>query len=158
MKIEKSNILILIAFILFLFVSIPGIIFNNAIKKYMTFLGIWAEKPVNIIKPIIVSDIPPIHRKTASMGDLKQPELKFITFSIKINNAKEIYIAGDFNKWKKDSIKLVKKEKDKWETIIPLAPGSYRYVYYIDGKKTMDPLNQLTDEYNGEKVSLLKVE
>ena len=99
-----------------------------------------------------------MHKKTAAMGDLKQPELKFITFSIKINNAKEIYIAGDFNKWKKDSIKLVKKEKNKWETIIPLAPGSYRYIYYIDGEKTMDPLNTLTDEYEGERVSILKVE
>lgn len=158
MNIERKNLLIILAIFLFVFISVPSVIFNQAIKRYLNFLGLWAEKPLNSTKPIYINQLPPIHKRTASIGDLKQPELKFITFSIQINSAKEVFLAGDFNKWNKNSIKLVKKDKNKWETIIPLPPGSYRYVYYVDGKKTLDPLNSKTDKYENEEVSLLKVE
>lgn len=157
MKIERKDILIVIAGVLFIIVSIPGVFFNQAVKKYLNFLGVWAEKPVSLIKPVVTKDIPAMHRRGSSGGDLAQPELRFITFFVKINSAGNIFVAGDFNKWSKDSVKLVKKEKNSWETIIPLAPGIYRYVYYVDGRKILDPLNPSTALYEGEKVSLLTV-
>ncbi|PIS47041.1 MAG: hypothetical protein COT17_05500 [Elusimicrobia bacterium CG08_land_8_20_14_0_20_51_18] len=157
MNIERKNVLILIAAVLFVFVSIPGVFFNKAVKKYLNFLGIWAEKPASVIKPVFVSNLPQMRRRGTSGGDLNQPELRFITFSVKINSAGEIVLSGDFNKWSADSVRLVKREGDKWETIIPLTPGTYRYVYYVDGKKTLDPLNPSTDVYENEKVSVLNV-
>ncbi|MEW5950616.1 MAG: hypothetical protein GX447_05535 [Elusimicrobia bacterium] len=155
MKIERKDILIALAVLMFIFISIPGVIFNAAVKKYLFFLNIWSEKPITQVKNH-PGKIPPV-RSSYFRADLKEPELKMISFSIKTKKSGEIYLAGDFNKWKKNDIKLIKKENGSYETMIALPQGTYKYVFYIDGEKILDPYNPSLADFDGQKVSVIEV-
>jgi len=76
---------------------------------------------------------------------------------VKIAGAKEVKIAGDFNKWDPDALPLAKKGKDLWEALLPLPPGRYKYLCRVDGQDVLDPLNPDTEPDAGRKVSILTV-
>jgi 1,4-alpha-glucan branching enzyme len=137
-------------------ISVPGVLFKDTFNRYFSFLNIWAEKPSSI-KKTYTNMMPEIHNKGRIKYDKEQFEPKLIRFYIKNKSAKEIAISGDFNKWKINSIKLVKTSGDLWETFIALAPGKYKYVYYVDGEKMLDPYNPDVDYIGNEKVSLINV-
>jgi 1,4-alpha-glucan branching enzyme len=80
-----------------------------------------------------------------------------VKFSVKVSGAKEVEIAGDFNKWNAATLPLSKKNKTHWETMVPLPPGRYKYLCVIDGQEVLDPLNPDTDMDSGRKVSVLTV-
>ena len=69
------------------------------------------------------------------------PEIKRrILFKIKVPNAKEVQISGDFNDWKPED--LAQGDKHIWTLTIPISPGVYTYNYIIDGqRKVKDPNN-----------------
>jgi hypothetical protein len=151
---ERKSLLMLVAAAVFALVSVPSVLFNNAIKKYFNFVGHWG---VATVKPSRTGVIPPAHMRADRPAEPPQPELRFVKFSIKISGAKEVRIAGDFNKWNPDSLSLVSKDKKTWEAIVPLPPGKYNYICRIDGQETLDPLNPETAMEAGRKVSVLTV-
>ena len=146
--------LMLAAAAAFALVSVPSVLFNNAIKKYFNFVGHW---DVANIKPSRNGIIPPTRPRYERPDEPPQPELRFVKFSVKITGAKEVKIAGDFNKWNPDALPLVKKDKNLWEALIPLPPGRYKYLCRVDGQDVLDPLNPDTELEAGRKVSLLTV-
>jgi len=156
---ERKSLLLLLAAAAFVLVSVPSVIFNNAITKYFNFVGHWN---VATIKPTRTALLPPPHaraEKAPEQGpaEAPQPELRFVKFSIKVPKAKNVRIAADFNKWNPDSLPLAKKDKNYWEGMTPLPPGRYSYVCVVDGQETLDPLNPDTSVENGRKVSVLTV-
>lgn len=151
--IERKALLMLLAAAAFALVSVPSVIFNNAINKYFSFVGHWS---VANIKPSRTGLIPPT-RAHSRRSDEPQPELRFVKFSIKIAGAKEVKIAGDFNKWNPEALVLVKTDGKTWEALVPLPPGRYAYLCRIDGADVLDPLNPDTDLDAGRKVSILTV-
>ncbi len=152
---ERRSLLIAVAFLSLLVISVPSVIFNNAIRKYLNFMGHWS---VASIKPYRGDRLPPLHRGTPGLrADPAQPELRFVKFTVKIANAKAVSVAGDFNKWNQDSVSLVQREKNTWVTVIPLPPGTYNYLYRIDGQLILDPLNPDTAMLDGRKVSVRTV-
>ena len=63
-------------------------------------------------------------------------------FSVKIDNAREIYLVGDFNDWAPtEQSRLWENEKGVWEKRLFLAPGKHRYKFIIDGRWVTDPSN-----------------
>lgn len=152
--IERKALLLLLAAAAFALVSVPSVLFNNAIKKYFSFVGHWS---VANIKPVRTGTLPPIRTHTERPVEPPQPELRFARFSVKIAGAKEVKIAGDFNKWNPDALSLVKKDAKTWEALVPLPPGRYKYLCRIDGQDVLDPLNPDTDMESGRKVSVLTV-
>ncbi|HAS41881.1 MAG TPA: hypothetical protein DCS93_15480 [Microscillaceae bacterium] len=52
--------------------------------------------------------------------------------------AKRVSVAGDFNKWDKTALPLVRKN-GIWVGKIDLKPGKYRYKFVIDGIGILDP-------------------
>jgi hypothetical protein len=158
MMVERKTTLIILALVAFGFVSVPTVIFNNAIKKYFSFMGHWS---VAAIKPSKTAQLPPMHgRLPGQTAEMPQPELRFVKFTIKIvnpKNVKEVKVEGDFNKWNPDALILVKKDKNLWANILPLPPGVYQYLYNIDGKNILDPMNPETAPLAGRKVSVLTV-
>jgi len=46
--------------------------------------------------------------------------------------ANEVYLAGDFNNWRRNEIKLTRENK-VWKCQYVLAPGNYLYKYVVDG-------------------------
>lgn len=135
-------------------VSVPSALFNNAIQKYFKFVNSWS---VAAIKPSRPARLPEMRQRGARDGEAPQPELRFVKFSVKLAGAKKVKVAADFNKWNPDALELVKKRDNVWETIVPLPPGIYRYLYNIDGQSMLDPMNPDTDMDLGRKVSLLTV-
>jgi len=147
--------LVAVAVAALIFVSVPSVIFHNALVKYLNFMGHWS---VASVKPSRNAQIPPMHiRPTDQRADAAQPELRFVKFTIRIANAKTVKIASDFNNWNQDSLPLVKREKNVWGTVIPLPPGTYQYLYSIDGQLMLDPLNPDTAILGDRKVSVITV-
>ncbi len=151
---ERKSMLLLLAAAVFGLVSVPSVLFNNAFRKYFSFLGHW---DVASVKPSRSTAMPPMHGRAGRAPEPPQPELRFVRFSIKIAGAKDVRIAGDFNKWNPDSLVLVRKGDKTWEAIVPLPPGKYNYLCRIDGQDVLDPLNPDTATESGRKVSVLTV-
>lgn len=62
-------------------------------------------------------------------------------------NAKRVYLAGSFNKWKPREIQL-KQSETGWELPVYLANGTHTYKYIVDGNWIEDPGNP--DHYPNE--------
>ncbi len=146
----------LLAAAAFVLVSVPSVIVNNAVKKYFNFVGHWS---VATVKPSRTALVPPAHQHPVPQGPQEppQPELRFVKFTVKIAGAKEVKIAGDFNRWNPDALPMIKAGRDSWEALVPLPPGKYKYVCRVDGQETLDPLNPDTADEAGRKVSVLTV-
>jgi len=88
----------------------------------------------------------------------KITQLSEVVFCVPAPEAKEVYIAGDFNGWKQDENSRMEQKEGVWFKRLSLRSGDYRYRFVIDGKWTEDP-NNPTSETNpyGEMDSLLKV-
>lgn len=153
--IERKSLLMALAFAVFALVSVPSVIFNKAVSGYFSFIGSWTTPA---IKPSRSAALPPARpRPQDRRPEPPQPEIRFVKFSVKVAGAKEVKIAGDFNKWNAEALPLQKREKDRWEALVPLPPGRYKYICRIDGQDVLDPLNPDTDVEGGVKVSVLTV-
>ena len=83
-----------------------------------------------------------------------------VMFSIKLDEAKKVLIAGDFNNWSPMSTPLqVNGRPGTWVTKLPLPRGRYRYRLVVDGKWMTDPNNKYveTNEY-GELNNVVEVD
>lgn len=68
------------------------------------------------------------------------------TFRLKgFNNAKNVFLAGDFNDWSPDTF-LMKREGDEWVFTVHLSPGKHVYKFVVDGKWILDPGNKLWEQ------------
>ncbi len=56
--------------------------------------------------------------------------------------AKDVYLAGDFNNWRGNDIKLTRENK-MWRCAYVLAPGNYLYKYVVDGDWLFDPASPI---------------
>lgn len=61
------------------------------------------------------------------------------------DDAKKIYIAGDFNNWAPASL-LMKKMDGEWIMPVHLSPGKHLYKFIVDGKWIIDPDNKLWEQ------------
>jgi len=75
-----------------------------------------------------------------------------ILFSVHSSVAKDVYIIGDFTKWFREP--LTKKKGNLWTLAKKLTPGTYEYLYVVDGRRVKDPNNKKVS--NGGK-SLITV-
>lgn len=151
-KLEKKDYLIILSVLLFFFLIIPVSIIKRILSEYLSFLDKWAERPMQIAKKAIVSKIDDI--KTSDKGDMIVPQLAVVKISIKIN-ANKVTIVGDFTKWQERE--MIKDSSDNWSFTIPLTKGVYRYLFIVDGKEMLDPVNPDVDFFDNKKVSVLRV-
>lgn len=64
------------------------------------------------------------------------------TFRLKgMQNAKTVYVAGDFNNWTPRALAL-KKQGGEWICPIYLSPGKHTYKFIVDGNWILDPTNK----------------
>jgi anti-sigma factor RsiW len=88
-----------------------------------------------------------------------QDQLVTVTLNLHAPQAHHVTVAGTFNKWKVDANVLKKGENGLWTINIPLKPGSYTYMFVVDGKAWVsDPNAQSYDDDGfGQKNSVLRV-
>jgi 1,4-alpha-glucan branching enzyme len=56
-----------------------------------------------------------------------------VHFTLYAPEAKEIFLAGDFNQWNTQSLSMKRDKKGVWKLKTPLPPGRYEYKFYVDG-------------------------
>jgi hypothetical protein len=86
------------------------------------------------------------------------PRVNEVVVSIKAPDAKEVFVAGEFNDWKLDDNSKMEKNNGCWTKRLNLNNGKYRYRFVIDGNWSEDPSNPLTQlNTYGTLDSLLEV-
>ncbi len=95
-------------------------------------------------------------RHQASIGrDMPERTVEFV---FPDPNAKEVYIAGDFNSWRVGEDTRLEKKNGMWVKNMTLPPGRYRYRFVVDGRWIDDPNNPIKEKNPyGELDSLLNI-
>ncbi len=72
---------------------------------------------------------------------------KTIEFHICNTCANNIHLAGTFNHWAQDELKMKPDKKGVWKIEIPMLPhGKYHYKFFIDDRMWMEDIeNQLRE-------------
>ncbi len=75
------------------------------------------------------------------------PKLTEVSFSVFAPEAKEVYVAGEFNNWKlEDTARMTKSNGNgTWSKALNLSTGKYRYRFVIDGNWVSDSSNPLKE-------------
>jgi hypothetical protein len=73
-------------------------------------------------------------------------------FYYKNERAREVYLAGEFNNWNPYSLPMKKNTSGLWEREIDIQPGSYAYIFIVDGVFRKDPLGStiVYDRFDNE--------
>lgn len=92
-----------------------------------------AAKTVTAKKPCV--------RKAKATKPAKAVE-KNVTFTVRADIGKTVYLAGCFNQWNPTGKKMLdKKNEGVYTASVKLAPGRYEYKFVIDGTWCADPEN-----------------
>jgi 1,4-alpha-glucan branching enzyme len=91
-------------------------------------------------------------KKTQSKatGGTAQPgKINFEFFS---PEAKEVFLAGNFNQWSTQANPMKKDRKGTWKATLSLEPGRYEYRFFVDDRWENDPScsNRVANEFGGE--------
>ena len=80
--------------------------------------------------------------KPAATVKAAKPQPKAVEFTVHAEKGKEVYIAGEFNKWDPTAKKMTYKAKaGVYAATVKLLPGDYQYKFVIDGTWCADPEN-----------------
>ncbi len=72
--------------------------------------------------------------------------------------AESVSIAGTFNHWNTNALKLTKDYKGNWRGSLRLKPGRYEYRFFVDGDWRDDPLAKATiGNAFGSKNAILEI-
>jgi chromosome partitioning protein len=108
--------------------------------------------------PAMVTASSATEKRMAKILKERLPRFTEIVFSVSAPQAKEVYIAGDFNNWQLDNSSRMTPENGIWRKKVNLAYGQHRYRFVVDGQWIED-VNNPRAELNpfGTKDSLLEV-
>jgi chromosome partitioning protein len=88
----------------------------------------------------------------------ERPALKEVVFTVAAPQAKDVFVAGDFNGWKVDDKSRMEPDNGAWVKRFALKSGKYRYRFVIDGRWTDDPANESRERNPyGETDSLIEI-
>jgi len=95
------------------------------------------------------------HKPNAySARHLRKP----VAFTCLARDAKEVFVAGDFNGWEAKAHPMQRLLDGAWRAEILLPHGHHRYVFVVDGRPTLDPNAQgVARDDQGQRVSLVAV-
>jgi 1,4-alpha-glucan branching enzyme len=70
--------------------------------------------------------------KGKEMKEAPKKTDKHVEFTLHAPEAKEVYLAGEFNHWNNQSLPMKKDKAGVWKTEIKLLPGRYEYKFFAD--------------------------
>ncbi len=79
-----------------------------------------------------------------------------VEFQLSAPDASRVTLAGDFNHWRTDTIALADPDRDGvWTVTLSLAPGSYTYLFVVDGnQRVVDPHAEVDRSGAGQRSIL----
>jgi 1,4-alpha-glucan branching enzyme len=66
------------------------------------------------------------------MGKSKGKGQKTVEFTFLAPDAKEVFLAGEFNSWDNQSLHMKKNKGGVWKAKVKLSPGRYEYKFFAD--------------------------
>lgn len=93
-----------------------------------------AKKKESQIKTLVSAST-----STSAGGRMDLAEDVPVEFSLHAPKAKKVSVAGTFNNWDVNALKLKKGKLDNWNASISLKPGRYEYRFFVDGEWLSDP-------------------
>lgn len=79
-------------------------------------------------------------------------------FSLIAPDAQNVCVIGDFNNWSPNANPLKRQADGGWLAQVPMNHGHHRYIFLVDGVRTLDPRAQgVTRDDQNERVSLMAV-
>jgi len=97
------------------------------------------NEPKTVSKPVAA-----LEKKMNEILKKELPKLTEIIFSVFAPEAKEVYVAGEFNNWKPEDGRMTK-NNGTWSKKLNLIGGKYRYRFVIDGNWVEDSSNPLKE-------------
>ena len=93
------------------------------------------------------------------MKEAPKTRVKKIRFSVRLPQADEVVLTGDFVNWNPDGIQLHHNGTAEWYVQLELPPGEYQYRLRADGEWIDDPqAGRRVDNPYGTQNCLLLVE
>jgi len=82
-----------------------------------------------------------------------------VTISFHAPQARKVSLAGDFNRWSAEKGLMKKESNGIWTLEVPLEPGTYHYMFVVDGEAWVTDPNaeSYRDDGFGNKNSVLRV-
>ncbi|MBU1125816.1 MAG: AAA family ATPase, partial [Candidatus Omnitrophica bacterium] len=119
---------------------------------------IMQEQKVATAADVVSTPSEVLEKKVREIVKKKMPKLKEITFSLAAPEAREVFVAGDFNGWEVSDASRMTKDNGTWQKRVSLNNGKYRYRFVVDGQ-WIDDTNNPTKETNpfGTMDSLVEV-
>jgi 1,4-alpha-glucan branching enzyme len=99
-------------------------------------LGLRYGDDVNLIKEdfiMIEKEITKGRRKKSTGEKKENHDSKEVEFIFYAPEAKEVFLAGEFNQWDTRSLPMKKEKDGVWKQKIQLTPGRYEYKIFVDG-------------------------
>ena len=62
----------------------------------------------------------------------EKPIEKTVEFTLHAPEAREVFLAGEFNDWDTQSLPMKKDKSGLWKTKIKLSPGRHEYKFFAD--------------------------
>lgn len=108
------------------------------------------------------ASVAPLNKESllASAKPVCQPydtEVKYRKFYLTAPGAQKVELLADFNRWGKDPIVLKPYRKGYFETSVALTGGEYKYVFSVDGRDVLDPVNLDRREVDGREICIKTV-
>lgn len=115
-------------------------------------------KEIKEIKETKETKIPVLEQRMNEILKEELPKLNEIVFSVFAPQAKEVFLAADFNNWRLDASSRMENNQGTWTKRLNLSKGRYYYRFVIDGEWIDDPKNP-SREMNpfGQMNSLMEV-
>ncbi|MDR2517580.1 MAG: glycogen-binding domain-containing protein [Spirochaetaceae bacterium] len=143
----------------------------RALEYRLVINGLWTHDPHNplvrenpasgiVHSVVLLPDPPPAARLPVSRSN-RHPGLSpgALYFNYSAEPGEIITVAGDFNGWDPFMYELREIAPGRYRLVLPLPPGTYRYVFFHRGERRTDP-NNLNVVYDrlGSAVSEASVE
>ncbi|MBI5149549.1 MAG: AAA family ATPase [Candidatus Omnitrophica bacterium] len=122
-----------------------------------------AERVVSEVEPPAESpdEVQAFSRKMQAIIRDEVAEVKKlvpVTFVYPTPGARSVFVTGSFNDWSLDDNCRLKQVDGRWEAVVPLQPGLYKYQFIVDGVWKDDPANPRKERNSfGDINSLIEV-
>jgi len=82
---------------------------------------------------------------------------KRVTFKYCAPEAESVFLAGSFNGWNVAANRMKKGKDGAWAATVNLLPGTYEYLFIVDGEWKTDPTCELRylNRYGGYNSLLI---
>lgn len=93
------------------------------------------QKPAPVVEPVETPVVTPVVQKESIVVSKSKGKYRQVTFYW-FGEGKKVEIVSGFTMSKP---KALKKVKDHFEVTLGIAPGTYKFLYVIDGENQLDP-------------------